>query len=129
MDFGNPGDVDGHRNSTSKPRKVKKKKKIMNFSSHQWKGGGIDGRVIPRTGTSDRIVLTHCADTRPGSAWWGNDLLLLVLKNLTGFSAFLQGSVELDFLRMGTVYGIYPWDTGDGKFDGETFWVGCGFFS
>ena len=30
------------------------------FSSSQWKGGGIDGGVSPRTGTSDRIVLTHC---------------------------------------------------------------------
>jgi hypothetical protein len=23
------------------------------FSSHQWKGGGIDGRVSPRTGASE----------------------------------------------------------------------------
>ena len=32
----------------------------MHFSSLQWKEGGIDGRVSSRTGTSDRIVLTHC---------------------------------------------------------------------
>jgi hypothetical protein len=35
--------------------------------------------VNPRTGTSERIVLTHCTGTRPGFGWWGNDLLLLVL--------------------------------------------------
>jgi hypothetical protein len=42
----------------------------------------------------------------------------------------LQESAALD-LRMGTTS---VWDlslgrfTGDGKFDGETFWVGCGWF-
>ena len=30
----------------------------------------------------------------------------------------------------GLAYGIYPWQrTGDGRFDGEAFWMGCGFFS
>jgi hypothetical protein len=52
------------------------------FSSHQWKGGGIDEWVSPRTGASERIVLVHCTGTRRGCAWWGNVLLLLVLKNL-----------------------------------------------
>jgi hypothetical protein len=33
------------------------------FSSHQWKGGGIDGGVSPRTGASERIALAHCAGT------------------------------------------------------------------
>ena len=28
----------------------------------------------------------------------------------------------------GLAYGIYPWQrTGDGRFDGEAFWMGCGF--
>ncbi len=31
-----------------------------------WKGGGIDGRVIPRTGDSERIVLANSAVTRRG---------------------------------------------------------------
>ena len=30
----------------------------------------------------------------------------------------------------GLAYGIYPWQsTGDGRFDGEAFWMGGGFFS
>jgi hypothetical protein len=33
---------------------------------------GIDGWVIPRTGTSERIALAHRVDTRPDCAWWGN---------------------------------------------------------
>jgi hypothetical protein len=37
--------------------------------------------VGPRTGASERIVLAHCAGTRPGCAWWGM-LLLLVLLDL-----------------------------------------------
>jgi hypothetical protein len=28
--------------------------------------------VGPRTGASEWIVLTHCTDTRPHCAWWGN---------------------------------------------------------
>jgi len=50
----------------------------------------IDGRVSPRTGTSEQIVLTHYPGTRRGCAWCGNTLFLLLLKNLTlggtGFS-------------------------------------------
>jgi hypothetical protein len=42
------------------------------FSSHQWKGERIDGRVSPRTGVSEEIVLTPCVDTRSVSVWWGN---------------------------------------------------------
>ena len=38
--------------------------------------------VSPRTGVSDRIVLTHCTDTRCGCVWCGNVLLLFVLSNL-----------------------------------------------
>ena len=34
------------------------------FSSRQCKERGIDGRVGPRTGSSRRIVLAHCAGTR-----------------------------------------------------------------
>jgi hypothetical protein len=60
------------------------------FSSHQWKGGGIDGWVSPRTGASERIVLVHCTGTRRGCAWWGNALLLLVLKNLARFLKNLE---------------------------------------
>jgi hypothetical protein len=39
-----------------------------NFGSicRQWKGGGIDGRVSPRTGASERIVLAHWSGTRRG---------------------------------------------------------------
>ena len=68
----------------TKIRFQKKEKKIHGswedvsgyFSSHQWKGGGIDGRVSPRTGSSDRIVLAHCAEH---VSW-----LLLVLGSLSG---------------------------------------------
>jgi hypothetical protein len=49
----------------------------------RWKGGGIDGRVIPRTGTSEWIVLSHFTDTRRGCTWCGNTFLLFVLLNLT----------------------------------------------
>ena len=49
------------------------------FSSRQLKGGGIDGRVSPRTGSSDRIVLTHFMGhaSRLRLVW--ECLLLLVL--------------------------------------------------
>ena len=68
---------------------MKKRKKINvlwrdtsgQVSPSQWKGRGIDGRVGPRTRASGRIVLAQCAGTRPGCAWWGM-LLLLVLLNL-----------------------------------------------
>ena len=53
---------------------IEKRKKIYgswedafgHFSSSQWKGGGIDGRVGPRTGASERRVLAHCAGARRG---------------------------------------------------------------
>jgi hypothetical protein len=52
------------------------------FSLRQWKGGGIDGRVSPRTGVSERktwpIVWAHVAV----AFVWGM-LLLLVLFDLT----------------------------------------------
>ncbi len=49
---------------------------------------------------------------------------------MSGCESFLQGSVELDFLRMDCQWDLsLGQGTGDGKFDGETFWVGCGFFS
>ena len=77
----------------------KKEKKIPgscvdvsgHFSSSQWKGGGIDGRVSPWTGDSDRIVLTHdtgyasrlvwCGDVSlprfvEDDPWWGQDSLM-----------------------------------------------------
>jgi hypothetical protein len=41
-------------------------------SARQWKGRGIDGRVSPRTGASERVVLVHRTGTRPDRAWWGN---------------------------------------------------------
>jgi len=50
-------------------------------SPSQWKGRGIDGRLDPGLGPVKRIVLAHCAGTRPGYAWWGM-LLLLVLLDL-----------------------------------------------
>ncbi len=39
------------------------------------KGGGIDGRVGPRTGSSEWIVQTHYTGTRRGDGWCGNDFL------------------------------------------------------
>ena len=42
------------------------------FSSRQWKGGGIDGRVSPRTGTSDRIVPDPLCGHTSWCAWCGN---------------------------------------------------------
>ena len=51
------------------------------FSSRQWKGGGIDGRVSPRTGVSRWIVLVHffhhCVGTRHGCAWWVCDTVVV----------------------------------------------------
>ena len=48
------------------------------FSSNQWKGGGIDGCFGPRTGDSDRIVLTHYTGPHVrtlvgGGRGWGRD--------------------------------------------------------
>ncbi len=53
------------------------------FSSHWREGGGIDGRVSPRTGVSERIVLSHFKVTSRGYTWCGNVFLLFVLLNLT----------------------------------------------
>ena len=49
---------------------------LIHFSSRQWKGGGIDGRACPRTGSSEWIVLTHSVGTRHGCSWCVNPLLL-----------------------------------------------------
>ena len=55
------------------------------FSSHQWKGGGIDGRVRPRTGTSDRIVLVrYVGHTSRLRLVWEYLLLLVLLKTTLG---------------------------------------------
>ena len=53
------------------------------FSSNQWKGEEIDGRVSPRTGVSDRIVLVHCVghESRLRLVW--ESLFLLVLLKMT----------------------------------------------
>ncbi len=52
-------------------------------SGHFSKGGGIDGRVSPRTGASDRIDLDHCVGhaSRLRLVW--ECLLVLVLLNLS----------------------------------------------
>ncbi len=44
-------------------------------SGRQWKGRGIDGRISPRTGASERIALVHDAGTRPHCVWWGSGVL------------------------------------------------------
>ena len=56
------------------------------FPSNQWKGEGIDGRVNPRTGTSDRIVLVHCAGhaSRLRLVWECLPLLVLLKMALGG---------------------------------------------
>ena len=63
------------------------------FSSRQWKGGGIDRWVSPRTGSSDRIVpdplcgihltvtfgvgmLTLARFVESVPWWWGKDSLV-----------------------------------------------------
>ena len=53
-------------------------------SGHQWKGLGIDDRIGPRTGNSERISLTHCSDTRPHWVWWGNGALACIEMTLGG---------------------------------------------
>jgi hypothetical protein len=74
-------------------RTVRNRKKIHaswenfweHFSSHQWKGGEIDGRVSPRTGSTDQWVdipgplVGHTTVFR----LVGDYLLFLLLKNLT----------------------------------------------
>ncbi len=41
-------------------------------SSQQFGEGGVDGGVVPRTGTDDRIVLTHYTGTRRVTFGVGN---------------------------------------------------------
>jgi hypothetical protein len=48
---------------------------------------GLTGGLAPgepRTGVSERIVLTHCSDTRPYCDWWGNGALACFEKSLGG---------------------------------------------
>ena len=63
------------------------------FSSHQWKGGGIDGRVSPRTGSSDRIVLAHCVGHVSRFLVWEYLFLLVLLRDDLGglWMVFLWG--------------------------------------
>jgi len=69
--------------------------------------------VGPRTGASERIVLDHCAGTRPGCVWWGECLLLFVLKNLA-----LGGSGR-DSLLAGSGYGSFAVVRYIGFMDGD----------
>jgi hypothetical protein len=73
-------------------------------------GEGIDGRISPWTGSSERIVLTHCTDTQPGCSWWGNAFLLLVLKNLAlgGLEGFYANIDHI--LVWGESRSLFPCD-------------------
>jgi hypothetical protein len=151
------------------------------FSSHQWKGGGIDSRVC--TGLSPGLGSTQWTNSpdpldghTTGLRLVGECLFLLVLKNLTLDGSGWDSQITWDTFRFGTRHGRVPvwwqedlryvflmmsthvrlwflgvnpfegvnwtgfvdgdclwdlslgWSTGDGKFDGESFWVGCGWF-
>ena len=98
------------------------------FSSRQWKGGGIDGRVGPRTGASDRMLVgagfsddvSHILDggrvTVVVPVRWQEGLRGVFLRALTRGRLLvlgvnpLQGSAALDSW-MWTTHGICPWDS------------------
>jgi hypothetical protein len=68
-------DLDLHTVDRWEGREEKRKKFMAlgenvweQVSTRQWKGRGIDGGFSPRTGVSERIVLTHRADTRSDCA-------------------------------------------------------------
>jgi len=66
--------------------------------------GGIDGRVGPRTGASERIVLAHCAATRRGCVCFGVCLFESFCWNIRPGNESSVG-----FMELGTGYGIYLW--------------------
>jgi hypothetical protein len=51
-------------------------------SSRQSGERGVDGLVVPRTGTGERVVLAHSSDTRRVPFGVGNDLV--VSRTMTG---------------------------------------------
>ena len=87
-------------------------------SGHQWKGLGIDDRINPRTGASERITLAHCAGV-------GRGVVVVPVRcqeSLRYVLLTVSARVRLRFLGVhpftevsysgfvdGTVYGIYPW--------------------
>jgi hypothetical protein len=106
-------------------------------SSHQWKGGGIDGRVSPRTGVSEWIALDHHTGTRPGwagrvtvvlSVWWQEGLRSVFLMKLVRVRFRVLGGNPLHGSdTLGFTDGDYPWNLSLGHHTGD-FWVGCGCF-
>ena len=101
------------------------------FSSNKWKGGRIDGWVSPRTGTSDRIVLTHCTGhtsrlrlvgARHGrcARVMAGGLEMLVLEGANARSVAGSGCESFAGVRCtGFVNGDCPWDLSLGQHTGN----------
>ena len=116
------------------------------FSSSQWKGGGIDGRVGPRTGASERRVLAHCAGARRGcvpsgevvgtspcavpARWQEGSRCVFLMASTRGRLLVLGGSPlhgsDAPDSRMGAcLWGLSLGQrTGNGRSYGKAFWDG-----
>ncbi len=91
-------------------------------SGRQWKGRGIDERISPRTGASERITLAHCAGVGRGVVVVPVRCQESLRYVLLTVSARVRLRFRVWIFCIGPMYWIYGWGRSKESIPGSSHW-------